>query len=187
MLRSTRYNVDQDVWVRDDLLSLFEIIVSHYANSFHLSWLNRKGGAECCLESGDKQSFFFEKHLAFKSLPRFDTTSDIPVKNQILIGWTTTQSKEDALRLASGLVDNALAACTQVEGPLSSTYRWQGTIECSEEWRIAVKFPADRAEELEKWLLENHPYDDPQWLAVVADKSSSAYAKWVLKETGEQE
>lgn len=108
------------------------------------------------------------------------------MKTQILIGWTTLPSQEEALRLADGMVENSLAACAQVEGPLSSTYRWKGVIERSEEWRIAVKFTQDRAEELEKWLLENHPYDQPQWLSVVADKASSAYAKWVREETGRE-
>lgn len=91
------------------------------------------------------------------------------------------------MRLASGMVDNSLAACAQVEGPLSSTYRWKGVIEHSEEWRIAVKFTKGRAEELEEWLLQNHPYDDPQWLAVVAEKASATYAKWVQEETRKQE
>ena len=109
------------------------------------------------------------------------------MKNQILIGWTTTESKEDALLLARGLVENSLAACVQVDGPLTSTYRWEGVIETNEEWRLAVKFSADRAAELEKWLLANHPYDEPQWLAVNAEKASSGYENWVFSETSPQD
>ena len=105
------------------------------------------------------------------------------MNNQILIGWTTTQSKEDALLLARGLVENSLAACAQVDGPISSTYRWKGVIETNEEWRIAVKFAGNRSEELEQWLLANHPYDEPQWLAVDAAKAGDAYANWVVSET----
>ena len=105
------------------------------------------------------------------------------MNNQILIGWTTAQSKEDALLLARGLVENSLAACVQVDGPISSTYRWKGVIETNEEWRIAVKFAEDRSEELEQWLLANHPYDEPQWVAVAAEEVSDAYADWVKKET----
>ena len=43
---------------RDDLLGLFEIIVSHYANSFHLSWLHRKGGRNVALNSDTSNPFF---------------------------------------------------------------------------------------------------------------------------------
>ena len=81
------------------------------------------------------------------------------------------------------MVDHHLAACAQVDGPISSVYRWKGKIETSEEWRIAVKFPKDRAKELEGWLIENHPYDEPQWLAVAAEEAGAVYAAWVKEET----
>jgi len=126
---------------------------------------------------------FFEKPLAFKGLPRFDLNPTFFVKHDILIGWTTTQSREDALQLARGMTENRLAACVQVDGPISSVYRWEGKVETSEEWRIAVKFSKDRAKELKGWLIENHPYDEPQWLAVAADEASSSYAAWVNEET----
>ncbi len=105
------------------------------------------------------------------------------MKHDILIGWTTTQNREDAIRLARGIVDNHLAACVQVDGPISSIYRWEGIVETSEEWRIAVKFPKDRANEIERWLIENHPYDEPQWLAVAAEEAASTYVAWVKDAT----
>ena len=105
------------------------------------------------------------------------------VNQEILIGWTTTQRQNEALALARGLIENRLAACTQVDGPISSTYRWKDAIETSEEWRVTVKFPQDRAREIEAWLMENHPYEEPQWIAVAADKVSDAYADWVERET----
>ena len=47
----------------------------------------------------------------------------------------TTDAREDAERLARDLVlERRLAACVQVLGPISSTYRWQGAIETAEEW-----------------------------------------------------
>ena len=105
------------------------------------------------------------------------------VNHDVLIGWTTAQRQNDALRLARGLIENRLAACAQVDGPLSSTYRWKDAIETSKEWRVTVKFPRDRAAEIETWLMENHPYDEPQWVAVAAEEVSDAYAEWVKKET----
>ena len=42
----------------------------------------------------------------------------------------------------------------------------------------------DKGGELEQWLSDNHPYDEPQWIAIEADQASSSYAKWVFEETG---
>ena len=56
-------------------------------------------------------------------------------------------------------------------------------IETSEEWRITVKFTRDRASEIEAWLMENHPYDEPQWLAVAVEEAGAVYAAWVKEET----
>ena len=45
---------------------------------------------------------------------------------------TTVPSREDAERIARLLVEQRLAACVQVLGPISSTYRWKGQVETSE-------------------------------------------------------
>ena len=104
------------------------------------------------------------------------------MNSKILIGWTTLPSEKEALALARGMVENRLAACAQVDGPIQSTFRWKGVVDNAEEWRLVVKFPRDKGRELEQWLSENHPYDEPQWIAVEADQVSALYAKWVLEE-----
>ncbi|HTT55864.1 MAG TPA: divalent cation tolerance protein CutA, partial [Opitutaceae bacterium] len=42
----------------------------------------------------------------------------------MLIAWTTVATAADAARLAHGAVEAGLAACVQVDGPVTSTYRW---------------------------------------------------------------
>jgi periplasmic divalent cation tolerance protein len=46
---------------------------------------------------------------------------------------TTTDSAEAADALARGAVEARLAACGQVVGPITSTYRWQGAVETARE------------------------------------------------------
>ena len=52
---------------------------------------------------------------------------------------TTTEAKTDALRIASALVEHRLAACVQVLGPITSTFRWEGKVQTAEEWMCVVK------------------------------------------------
>lgn len=98
----------------------------------------------------------------------------------LMIGWTTTDRRDVAERLARGLVEAGLAACVQVSGPIVSTYRWEGRLETAEEFRLAVKFAASRADDVAQWLAANHPYDTPQWVAVRAAAVGEKYLKWVL-------
>jgi periplasmic divalent cation tolerance protein len=100
--------------------------------------------------------------------------------NDLMVGWTTTETRADAESLARGLVEAGLAACAQVSGPISSFYRWEKKIETAQEFRIAVKFAAIRADEVSTWLSAHHPYDTPQWVAVRADDALKNYLKWVV-------
>jgi periplasmic divalent cation tolerance protein len=47
---------------------------------------------------------------------------------------TTLPSRDAADRLAAQMVEDRLAACVQVVGPVSSTYRWEGRVETAQEW-----------------------------------------------------
>jgi periplasmic divalent cation tolerance protein len=102
---------------------------------------------------------------------------------KILIGWTTVDSAAAAEKLAAGLVAARLAACAQVDGPVTSHYIWQGKQEHTTEWRVWVKFPAPRAKEIEAWLKAHHPYSTPQWLAVAAAAVAGPYRVWVVENT----
>lgn len=100
------------------------------------------------------------------------------------IGWTTTADRESAERLARGSIDERLAACAQVDGPIRSFYRSDGNLESAEEYRITFKFISERAAELESWLRANHPYKIPQWLTVQAQSVLAEYWQWAREGQG---
>ena len=96
---------------------------------------------------------------------------------------TTTDAREDAERLARGLVEQRLAACVQVLGPISSTYRWEGAVETAEEWLCLVKTTGARFEALAAHVEANHGYETPELTAVPVSRGSAAYLAWVSSET----
>ena len=63
---------------------------------------------------------------------------------------TTTGRNDDAERIATMLVDERLAACVQVLGPIGSTYRWKNEIENAQEWLLPIKTRMDLYAEVEK-------------------------------------
>ena len=100
------------------------------------------------------------------------------VRRMLMLGWTTTTSREDAERLARGLVAARLAACVQGEGPLVSFYVWDGLEESAAEFRLLVKFIPERSREVESWLQAHHPYATPEWIVLRADSVSEKYLSW---------
>lgn len=96
--------------------------------------------------------------------------------------YTTTENKDDAGMIAKRVVENRLAACAQVVGPITSTYWWEGAIEETEEWCCIMKSRKNLYEELEKAILDVHPYDVPEIVAVPIVSGSQKYIQWLNKE-----
>ena len=103
--------------------------------------------------------------------------------SEILQVVTTTDTKEKASEIARTLVDARLAACAQVEGPIESTYRWQGAVETAQEWRCVAKTTTARYAAVEAAIREMHSYDEPEIIATPITHGSSSYLAWIKKET----
>jgi len=96
---------------------------------------------------------------------------------------TTVESREDALSLAHAAVDERVAACVQVIGPISSVYRWKGKVEESAEYLCLMKTPLERLERLIGFVRERHPYDTPEITVVESLLTDDRYLTWAQTET----
>ena len=96
---------------------------------------------------------------------------------------TTTRTREDADRIAALLVESRLAACVQVTGPITSTYRWQGKIETAEEWLCIAKTRQALYQQVEASIKEAHPYETPEIIATPIVAGSADYLSWIEAQT----
>jgi periplasmic divalent cation tolerance protein len=92
---------------------------------------------------------------------------------------TTTARKDEAEQIAQMLVEQRLAACVQVIGPIQSTYRWQGAIETSSEWQCLAKSREELFPEIEAAIRKIHPYEVPEILAVPVCAGNPSYLAWL--------
>ncbi|MBN1429338.1 MAG: divalent-cation tolerance protein CutA [Anaerolineae bacterium] len=92
---------------------------------------------------------------------------------------TTVSSQEAAHQIARVLVEKRLAGCVQIVGPITSTYWWQGEVEVSKEWQCLIKSRQDLFEEIEKAILDMHPYDVPEILATPVAAGNQDYLTWL--------
>ena len=96
---------------------------------------------------------------------------------------TTAASADEARRIATALVEERLAACVQIVGPIESIYRWQGKVETAAEWQCWIKTRRERYDALEATIRRLHSYEVPEILAVPIVAGSEAYLKWLTDET----
>jgi periplasmic divalent cation tolerance protein len=92
---------------------------------------------------------------------------------------TTVEQREDADRIARLLVEERLAACVQVVGPISSTYRWRGAIETAQEWQCWAKSRRGLYDLIEQAIRRVHPYEVPEILAIPVLAGSESYLAWL--------
>lgn len=98
-----------------------------------------------------------------------------------LLVATATETRDAAVLLAEHAVRARLAGNAQVIGPVISVF-WhldeQGT---AEEWQLLLYTTADRYAELERELLERHPWENPQVTATPIVAGSEACLDWLAK------
>lgn len=96
---------------------------------------------------------------------------------------TTAASADEARRIATELVEERLAACVQIIGPIESIYRWQGKVETATEWQCWIKTRRQHYDSLEAAIRRLHSYEVPEILAVPIVAGSEAYLKWLSDQT----
>ncbi len=89
--------------------------------------------------------------------------------------------------LARGLVQGQMAACVNILPEIRSIYRWQGEVQEDSECLLLIKTTRAALAGLQAWLLEQHPYDEPEIVAVTVSEGSPGYLAWVAAETEHRE
>src|SRR5947209_864357 len=95
----------------------------------------------------------------------------------------TAGDAEEAARIGRTLVEERLAACANVVGPLRSIYRWAGAVEEAAEHLLLVKARAADLVALDVRVRALHSYQVPEVLALAVRGGSSAYLAWLAEST----
>ncbi|WP_028456013.1 divalent-cation tolerance protein CutA [Chitinilyticum litopenaei] len=84
-----------------------------------------------------------------------------------------------ARQLATGVINERLAACVNLLPAVESIYRWEGRLELAREIPLLIKTPARNYPALQDWLHAHHPYDVPEIIALPLGAGLPAYLDWV--------
>ena len=97
----------------------------------------------------------------------------------MLLVFTSCAGTEEAHDLSEKIVDAGFAACVQVMPQMTSFYVWDGEMQREGEHLLIIKTLAERYEQLERFITDNHSYDVPEITAVEASRVSGAYLAWM--------
>ena len=107
-------------------------------------------------------------------------TTDRPV----LAVLSTAPDAEVAERIGTVLVEERLAACANVFDGVTSIYRWKGSVEREREVLMVLKTTSETVDQLRLRLVELHPYEVPEVLALGVQDGHEPYLDWVRSVVG---
>lgn len=96
----------------------------------------------------------------------------------------TVPNAETADKLGEALVGERLAACVNVIDGVRSIYRWKGAVERDDELLCVCKTTRAAFERLRARVVELHPYELPEVVALPIERGHAAYLDWIRASVG---
>jgi periplasmic divalent cation tolerance protein len=97
----------------------------------------------------------------------------------VIVALVTAPDLKAARRIARAVLENRLAACANIVPKIESHYWWEGKLESSGETLIIFKTTQNRLAAFEATVLEVHPYDTPEIIALRLSSGNQKYLRWV--------
>ena len=94
-----------------------------------------------------------------------------------------TAPPDKAEHIARPLVEEHLAACANIIPAVRSIYSWKGEICIDDEVLLVLKTRAALVEALRARIVELHPYDVPEVIALEITAGHGPYLDWIGENT----
>jgi periplasmic divalent cation tolerance protein len=102
----------------------------------------------------------------------------------ILVVLCTCPDETVAGRIAGALIDERLAACVNRIPNVVSTYRWHDEVQHDDEFLLLIKTTGERFDAVRERIVELHPHELPEVIAVDIAQGHTPYLQWIGAATG---
>jgi periplasmic divalent cation tolerance protein len=96
-----------------------------------------------------------------------------------IVVFCTVPSENIAKKIAGELIKNHIAACCNIVKGLTSIYFWENQVQEDNELLLIIKTKNKMFDKLEKTILEIHPYEIPEIIALPIIRGHNKYIKWI--------
>lgn len=100
--------------------------------------------------------------------------------SQFSLVLVTAPNAVTARRLARAALTARLVACANLVPAIESHYWWKGKLAKSREVLVLFKTSRKRLGQLERLILDLHPYETPEFVAVPLGQGTPRYLEWIL-------
>src|ERR1700751_1415791 len=97
---------------------------------------------------------------------------------RVLVATCTFPEHEIAWRISRDAVEKGFAACATLIPEAKSIYRWKGQIETANETAVVFKTTEDQFETLQNFVLKDHPYEVPEFVAFAVTDGFPGKLPW---------
>lgn len=106
------------------------------------------------------------------------------MQDEFILVLITAPNQEVGVQIANQLVEQKLAACVNTIAPINSLFSWDGKVSAEQEVLLLVKSRASLFEGgLVPAVLDMHPYEVPEIIALPVLMGSQKYLDWIAEET----
>ncbi len=102
-----------------------------------------------------------------------------PTQGPEAVVCLVTAPPDDAGSIAAAILERELAACVNLVEGVRSLYRWEGKLQDEREALLIVRTTRAAVAPLEALLLQIHPYDTFELLALGVSAGSEPYLNWM--------
>lgn len=96
---------------------------------------------------------------------------------------TTLPNADAAVELSRSVVNEKLAACANILPAIRSIYRWKDKVQDDNEVLVLLKTRQEQFERLRARILELHPYEVPEVIAIPVEQGYQGYLDWIAEVT----
>ena len=100
-------------------------------------------------------------------------------KNQNCLVYVTVKDEDEGLSIAQKVVQKRLAACANLYPKIKSVFIYQNQIQTQDEAVLLLKTTLLAYDELERFIIEIHSYDDPCVLKLPIEGGAADFMSWI--------
>jgi periplasmic divalent cation tolerance protein len=96
-----------------------------------------------------------------------------------IVVFVTAKDKEEAVKIAQGLLEDKLIACANIMEGVRSMFWWENKIDAGTEVLLVLKTKKSLFNKVDKKVKALHSYKTPEIIALPIVAGSADYLSWI--------
>ena len=93
--------------------------------------------------------------------------------------YVTVKDEDEGLSIAQKVIEKRLAACANLYPKIKSVFNYQNQTQTQDEAVLLLKTTVQAYDELERFIIEVHSYDDPCVLKLPIEGGAADFMSWI--------